>query len=297
MKRIIPFMLLALALTAPRAEAKLNVACSYPWIADLASKIGGDRVSVSSLSQGNWNPHFVVARPSLIARAREADLLIINGAHLEIGWLPPVVRESRNPNIQQGSRGLLDLSTAVRLIEIPVDVSRAGGDVHPDGNPHYALDPHNILPLAATVAARLALIDPEGSAMYESNLSVFQTEWKKRLAAWDSRLSGLKGVKAVSYHSLYNYFIRRYGIMLVGTVEPLPGIPPSSRHMESLVERSRAEKLMLVFHDVYNPAGPSRMLAGKTGARLVVLPHDVGSVPEANDLFGLFDSIAARLER
>jgi hypothetical protein len=195
-------------------------------------KFGGDRVSVSALSQGNWNPHFVVARPSLIARAREADLLIINGAHLEIGWLPPVVRESRNPNIQQGSRGLLDLSTAVGLIDKPVDVSRAGGDVHPDGNPHYALDPHNILPLAATVAARLALIDPEGSAMYESNLSVFQTDWKKRLAAWDSRLSGLKGVKTVSYHSLYNYFIRRYGIVLVGTVEPLPGIPPSSRHMD-----------------------------------------------------------------
>lgn len=297
MKRILSFALLALTLIASRADAKLNVACSYPWIADLASKIGGDRVSVSSLSRGSWNPHFVVPRPSLIVRAREADLLIINGAQLEIGWLPPVVRESRNPNIQQGTRGLLDLSTAVRLIDKPVDVSRSGGDVHPDGNPHYALDPHNIIPLSSAVAARYALIDPEGAALYESNLSVFRTEWKKRLAAWDSRLSGLRGIKAVSYHSLYNYFARRYGIMLVGTVEPLPGIPPSSRHMESLVERSRAEKLTLVLQDVYNPAGPSRMLAGKTGARLVVLPHDVGSVPEANDLFGLFDSIAGRLER
>ncbi len=289
--------IILMALGASRAGARLNVVCAYPWIADLTARVGGERVKALSLSRGNWNPHFVVPRPSLIAQARDADLLIMNGAQLEIGWLPPVVRESRNARIQQGQKGLLDLSSSVTLIEVPADVSRAGGDVHPEGNPHYALDPHNIAPIAAVIASRLTLLDPEGRALYEANLSMFRADWNKRLAEWDARFSALKGVKVVSYHTLFDYLTRRYGIVLVGTIEPLPGIPPSSRHIESLMIRSRAEKVTLFLQDVYNPSKPARMLAEKTGARMIVLPHDVDAVPEAKDIFSLFDTIAGRLGR
>ncbi|HSV98274.1 MAG TPA: zinc ABC transporter substrate-binding protein [Spirochaetota bacterium] len=297
MRKVATILIMLMALFASRAEARLNVVCSYPWITDLTAKVGGERVKALSLSQGNWNPHLVVPRPSLIGKARDADLLIMNGAQLEIGWLPPIVRESRNPRIQQGLNGLLDISSSVTLIEVPIAVSRAGGDVHPDGNPHYALDPHNIAPIAAAIASRLALLDPEGAAVYEAKLLAFRTDWNKRLAGLDTRFAALRGVKVVSYHTLFNYLARRYGMILVGTIEPFPGIPPTSRHIESLIGRSRAEGLELVLQDVYNPSKPARMLAEKTGARLVVLPHDIGAVPEAKDLYALFETIAGRLGR
>lgn len=297
MPRIMTIFFMLMTLFVSRAEARLNVVCTYPWIADLTARIGGERVKTLSLSRGNWNPHFVVPRPSLIGKARDADLLIMNGAQLETGWLPPIVRESRNARIQQGREGLLDLSNAVTLIEVPTDVSRAGGDVHPEGNPHYALDPHNVAPIAAAIASRLIILDPEGRSVYEARLNAFRAEWGKRLAEWDARFKRLGGVKAVSYHTLFNYLARRYGMIIVGTIEPLPGIPPSSRHIESLIDRSRVEKLDLVLQDVYNPSKPARMLAERTGARMIILPHDIGAVREASDIFSLFETIAGRLGR
>ncbi|MBT9544378.1 MAG: zinc ABC transporter substrate-binding protein [Candidatus Sericytochromatia bacterium] len=296
-----PLLALALlsassAFCAP-AWAKVEVVTTYPYIAELVKEVGKDKVQVSALARGDWDPHFVVARPSLIAKLRKAELLVINGAQLEIGWLPPLLRQANNAKVQPGQPGFLELSNSVQLIQKPQNVSRAQGDVHPQGNPHFITDPHLVPPLAKSVAEKLCQLEPGDCSDFRSNQAQFNQRWQAKLQGWDAQLKKLKGKKVLEYHRLHDYLIQRYGLILVGTVEPLPGIPPSPAHTAETVTRAKKAGVSLNLRGVYNPEPPSRFVSEKSGIPLITLPHDVGAVPEAKDLFSLFDTLVSRLSR
>jgi zinc/manganese transport system substrate-binding protein len=291
--RIILFICLALA---PSAFSKpIRVAAAYPYIADLVRRIGSDRVEVNTMASGSWDPHTVIPKPSLIARLRQADLLVINGGQLEIGWMPPLVNQANNPGIQTGTRGLLDLSRSVKMIEVPSSVSRAQGDVHPQGNPHFVLDPENLPLLAAAITERLSEIDPPSAGVYEKNLGRWRESWNRKLDEWKNRMKPLEGSRVVEYHKIFDYFLNRYGLVLVGTVEPLPGITPTSHHLEVLGQVLGAGPVRFILQDVYNPDNASRHLSKKYGIPEIVLPHDVGAVPGTETLEAMFDAIVGRL--
>jgi zinc/manganese transport system substrate-binding protein len=296
MKRNTFFVILIVGMLAlPLAAAKLQVVATYPYIAKLTEHIGGERVNVHALAGGQWDPHTIMAKPSFIAKLRRADLLIINGAQLEIGWLPPLLSQASNPKVNVGTQGMLDLSRFVKLIDVPDSVSRAHGDIHPDGNPHYYLDPHNMLPLAEAIAAKLSQMDPAGAPSYRENMALFKEKWQAKLDEWGRRLEALKGISVIEYHKNYDYLLRRYGIELLGTVELLPGIPPTSKHIQELEAKIAAAKVRFILQDVYNPDEASRHLAEKHHIPMVKLPHDVDAMRESEGVFSMFDEIVRRL--
>jgi zinc/manganese transport system substrate-binding protein len=285
-----------LVLLAPPGLARpLHVVAAYPYIGDLVEKIGRKNVRVFTLARGDYNPHVIIPRPSFIAKVRMADLLVISGAQLEIGWLPPLLRQANNPGVHPGEQGFLDLSTSVKLIDVPVAVSREHGDVHPEGNPHFYLDPENIPVLAKRIRDKLCQLDPDGAWYYQANYEEFARLWQTRLGEWAEKMRPLRNARVVEYHKNYDYFLRRYALVLTGTVEPLPGIPPTSKHIEHLETRLHAEPARFVLQDVYNPDDASRHLAEKLGMGLIYLPHDVGSTREAHDIYALFDELVRRL--
>jgi zinc/manganese transport system substrate-binding protein len=294
MKRITLLFLLSL-ISLPLYAAQLRVATTYPYIASIAQQVGGNKVKVQALASGDWNPHFVVPKPSYISKLRAADLLIMSGAQLEIGWLPPLMSQANNPRINVGSRGLLDLSRSVQLIDVPAGISRAQGDIHPEGNPHFYLDPYNIPILSKAIAERLAELDPAGEREYRNNNKTFTEKWNEKQAEWDKKLEKVKGITVIEYHKLYDYFLLRYNIKLLGTVETLPGIPPTSKHIESLESMIASSPVRLILQDVYHSDDASKLLAEKYNIRVVKIPHDVGAVAEAKDIFTLFDEITRRL--
>lgn len=285
-------LIAGLVLLAPAsAQAKLNVVSSYPYISSMVDEIAGNKVNNETLASGSWDPHFIVAKPSLILKLRKADLLIINGAQQEIGWMPPLLQQSRNIRIQSGQSGLLDLSAYVSKIQVPANVSRSLGDVHPQGNPHFALDPDNIPRIANAVSQRLCQLDQGNCASYRQNASGFNVRWKKAEAGWARRMKPLKGQKVVQYHRLHDYFLGHYGLNSVNTLEPLPGIPPTAQHLNSIIQQINSENVKWNLRCVYQPSGPSRTVSAKTQAKLLTLPHDVDAVPAAKDLFGLYEAI------
>ena len=290
-------MLLTILFLPAAAQAKLKVVCTYPYIGDLARTIGGERVEVTVLAKGTDDPHFVVPKPSFLAKLRVADLMIVNGADLEAGFGPVLIRQSNNPKIQSPETGLLDLSRFVTLREVPAVLSRAEGDVHPQGNPHFHLDPQNIPTLARAVAGRLSALDHSGEAYYQGLLAGFLSRWSEKQAEWDRRLAPLKGKRVIEYHKLFYYFLSRYGFNQIGSIEPKPGIPPSARHLEGLAETAKQQGLDFLIQDLYHEAKSARYLSEKTGVPVTTLPHDVGAVPEATDLVMLFETIVQRLGR
>jgi zinc/manganese transport system substrate-binding protein len=275
---------------------QLRVVATYPWIGDLVQKIGQERVAVFVLARGTEDPHFIVPKLSYIAKLRQADLLIINGAGLEIGFIPILVQQAGNSRIQEAG-GFLDLSRQVRLSGVPAVVSRSEGDIHPEGNPHFLLDYHRMPALAGAVKNRLCSLDPNHCSIYEKNLSFFLTQWGNRSRDWDKALAALKGSGVIEYHRLFDYLLDATGLIFLGTVEPKPGIPPTARHIEELVNIAKTRKAAFILQDVYHEEKSARFLAEKSGVRYILLPHDVGAVPEAGDLFSLFDEIVKRLGR
>jgi zinc/manganese transport system substrate-binding protein len=271
------------------------VVTAYPYIGDLAQRIGGSNVTVFALARGDYNPHVIIPRPSFIAQIRKADLLIINGGELEIGWIPPLLRQGNNPAVQVGEPGFLDLSHAVTLIDVPTSVSRELGDVHPEGNPHFCLDPENIPLLARAIKERLVQLDPGNTPDYEKRYREFTDLWAKKLAEWGEKMKPFANVRVMEYHKIFDYFLRRYKVAIAATVEPLPGIPPTSRQMEHLESLLAAAPARVILQDVYNPDDASRHLAERLKMKVIVLPHDVGSVPEADNIVSLFDTIVRRI--
>jgi zinc/manganese transport system substrate-binding protein len=296
MKRTLSAVAICAAMLSTEASAgPLRVVAAYPYIGDLVERIGGSDVSVFTLARGDYNPHVIIPRPSFIARLRDADLLIINGAQLEIGWIPPLLRQANNPAIQTGEPGFLDLSRYVTLIDVPSSVSREHGDVHPEGNPHFYLDPGNILPIASAIKDRLEQLDAKNASAYEKRFGEFSASWEAKVVAWGRKMAPLADARVVEYHRVFDCFLRHYRLQIAGTVEPLPGIPPTSRHLDRLESLLSAAPARLILQDVYNPDDASRLLAGKLGMKFVVLPHDVGAVKEADGIFSLFDELVRRI--
>jgi zinc/manganese transport system substrate-binding protein len=282
-------------LVGGNAEAKTKLVVTYPYIESLVRQVAGDAVDITVLAKGDEDPHFVVPRPSFIGKLRQADLLIINGASLEIGFIPPLIRQANNPNIMPGSPGFIDLSRFVQLIDKPARVSRAEGDIHPDGNPHFILDWHNVPALVRGISTALEQTDRGNAATYQKNADAFIEGWKARSAAWDKRAEPLKGKHVIQYHRLFNYFTGRTGMSVIGELEPKPGIPPTSRHLEELIEANPKGSVQFVITDAYHERKSPEGVAEKLGVPWVVLPHDVQAVPEAKDIYSLYDTLLDRV--
>ncbi len=282
-------------LIAIPAFADVNVITAYPYIKDITERIGKDKVKVTSLANGNWDPHFIIPKPSLIAKARKADLLIINGGQLEIGWLPQIIRQSNNPNIQSGNKGLLDLSNYVKMMEVPTSVSRSQGDVHPNGNPHFVLDPYNIPKLSKAISEKLSIMDSANSTFYKNNNIAFTKEWMSKLKGWSNKMKPFSGTKVFEYHRLYDYFLARFHLVYDGALEPLPGIPPTAKHLEELVQTAKKDNVKFILQDVYHPKEASKFISEKTGVKVIVMPQDVNAVAEARDIFSLFDNLVNKI--
>lgn len=277
------------------AEAAVNVlACEPEWAA-LTAEIGGELVKVSSATSALQDPHRIEARPSLISRARSADLVVCTGSDLEVGWLPLLFTQSGNAKIQPGAPGYLETSLLVTRIEIPKAVDRSMGDIHPGGNPHIHLDPRNIAKVADGLAARLAQIDAPNAAAYQSRLASFQQRWQAAIARWEKEGARLKGVPIVVYHKDLSYFIAWMGLREAGSLEPKPGLPATPAHLAELVDRMKREPAKVIAYSAYNSAKPAEFLSSRTGIPAVMLPFTVGGSEKARDLFGLFDDTLARL--
>jgi len=291
MKKFLYLLLLPLSLFA-----ELEVAVTYPYIGAITKAVGGEYVDIEALAKGNWDPHFVVPRPSLISKTRNADAIIINGGQLEIGWLPPLINRAGNSKVMPNSKAFLNLSHNVKLINKPLSVDRSGGDVHPDGNPHFHLDPNYILTLAEKIRDFLSSLDSEHKQEFEKNYVTFVNSWKKQLLKWNQRMADKKGLKVIQFHDNLAYFNKAYGLQSIATIEPLPGIPPSSRHTLSLIKLIKDERPCCILHDVYHSTKTAEYLRDKTGIKIILMPHDIGALDDIEDLTSLFDYLTGAIQ-
>ncbi|NOR58087.1 MAG: zinc ABC transporter solute-binding protein [Sulfurimonas sp.] len=287
------FLLLLLPLTL---FAHMNIAVSYPYIGAITKSIGGEHIRTVVLAKGNWDPHFVVPRPSLISKMRNADALIMNGGQLEIGWLPALIRRAGNPKTNVGSESFLNLSHHVELIHKPTTVDRAGGDIHPDGNPHFHLDPQNIIVLAKTIKQFLISIDSQHADIYKNNYDKFSTSWQEKMKVWQEKMDAKKGMKVIQFHNNLAYFNKAYGLVNVGTIEPLPGIPPSSRHIIKTIKLIKDQEPCCILHDVYHSTKTAEFIREKTSIKIVLMPHDIGALDDIEDLTSLFDYLTGAIQ-
>jgi zinc/manganese transport system substrate-binding protein len=281
-------------LTAGAPSAKLNVVATLPDFGAIAREIGGDEVKVTALAKGSEDAHFVDARPNLIRVLNQADVLIEGGADLEIGWLPPLVQGARNRRILAGQPGYVDASRGIALLEVPTgSVDRSQGDVHARGNPHYWLDPANGKIIAAQLAEVFARLDPAHAELFRANLKQFNERLDTKLAEWTDKMAPCRGLKVVTYHKTFEYFARRFGLEVVGQLEPKPGIEPSPTHIAQLIPRAKAEGVKVVMIEPFRPRKTPAYVAESIGARLVLLPDKVEADPKAKDYFSLFDQAVA----
>lgn len=286
----------ALLLGAAPASAAVQVFATVPEWAALAKEVGGAEVNVYQATTAMQDPHRVDAKPSLIAAARRAQLVVATGAELEIGWLPVVLRESGNSRIQVGQPGYLEAANLVTRLEIPARLDRADGDVHPAGNPHIQLDPRNILKVAEGLAQRLTDIDPAKAGTYRANLDGFRARWKAAMARWEQDGASLKGTRVWVQHKAFAYLTAWLGMTEVGALEPKPGVEPTSASLADVLARQQATPARMVIRAAYQNDGPSKWVAERAKIPAVVLPFTVGGDAEAKDLFGLFDDTLARLK-
>lgn len=294
MSRVIRLFILVFGVLPIWAHAKLNVVTTTQDGAAIVQAVGGEHVQVQSLTQGARDPHFAEATPSMIRRAYQADLLVLIGADLEIGWLPPLLETARNGRVLPGAPGYLDLSASIPLLDKPTGpVSRAQGDVHARGNPHYWLDPRNGLRMAQAIGARLSELDPAHATDYRARLTAFQQELERRMPAWQASLAGLKDKPVVAYHTSLVYLADAFGFRIVGEVEPKPGIPPNAAHLQQLIQTISAQRIGVLIMEAYYERRSADYLARETGIKLVVLPQSVGAQPGIATYFDLFDAIVA----
>jgi zinc/manganese transport system substrate-binding protein len=294
-KQFILATLLGATLIGTPAHAALKVFATSPDWGALATELGGDKLSVYVATTAFQDIHRVDAKPSLIARTRSADLIIATGAELEIGWLPVLIQESGNNKIQPGNPGYFEAAKQVSLLEIPTHVDRAMGDVHPDGNPHLQLDPHNIAAVGRALSQRLASLDSTNAAFYVARGADFQLRWQQAITRWESTTARLRGVGVVVIHKDQSYLIHWLGLRELAAIEPKPGVPPSAAYLASLVSKLAAARPRMILRNAYNDPKAADWLSQRVQAPVVVLPFSVGGTPGANSLVGLFDDTVARL--
>jgi zinc/manganese transport system substrate-binding protein len=289
MKRILLSLLSLLAFTAP-ASAKLRIVSSLQDFASIAGAVGGDRVETFALAKGYQDPHFVDAKPSFILQLSRADLLIVAGLELEIGYLPPLIDQSRNDKIHPGSAGYLDASIGCDILQRPTtQVTRAMGDVHPYGNPHYWTDPNNGKVIARAIAAKLSELDPGGEATFEKNLAAFETKLAEKDKEWLAKMAPYAGTKVVTFHDSWPNFAKHFQLIVAGHVEPKPGIPPSPSHTLEIINLIQAQKIPVIIVEPYFDLKTPKYIASKTGATVLSFYPSVGGIPEIKDYFSLFD--------
>jgi zinc/manganese transport system substrate-binding protein len=286
--------MLLLALFALPASAKLQVfACEPEWGA-LLQELAADKVDVSVATTALQDVHQIDAKPSLIARVRKANLLVCTGADLEVGWLPQLIQQSGNHEVAQGPGNFL-ASSQITTLEKPTQLDRAAGDVHPQGNPHFQLDPYRVLKIAQGLAARLAQLDAPNAATYQQRLADFTTRWQSAIKRWEQKAAPLKGKKIVVHHVSWIYLNQWLGLTQIGELEPKPGVPPTSAHLSSLIGTAKAEGAYAIISAAYQDQKPAQWLSERTGVPVVVLPYTVGGDAQSKDLFGLFDSTIDKL--
>ncbi|MFZ4762288.1 MAG: metal ABC transporter substrate-binding protein [Alphaproteobacteria bacterium] len=302
MKNHIMIAIMGLLLVAPfHAKAdtkdKMNLfACEPEWAA-LAEKIGGDRLESFTATTARQDPHHIRAKPSLIAAMRRADLVLCSGASLEIGWLPILLEKSGNANMQPGGKGYIMAADYVPMLEKPIRLDRADGDVHPEGNPHIQMNPHNIALVAKELTKNLQAIDPKNTAYYQQRFDDFSHEWGNAIIKWEKDAESLKGMKLVVHHKSFSYLLDWLQIKELTSLESKPGIPPSSGHLESVLQKLKTDSAKLIIRTPYEPEDASKWLSTKTGIEAVVLPYTVGGDAQATDLFSLFNRTIELLKK
>jgi zinc/manganese transport system substrate-binding protein len=270
-------------------------ACTPEWGA-LVQELGGERAEVYIATTARQDPHRIEARPSLIARARRADLVVCTGAELEIGWLPQVLAQSGNARVQPGRPGYFEAAQFATLIEKPAVLDRAMGDVHAAGNPHFHLDPRNLLKVAEALAARLAALDAANAAHYAARHREFAARLQAAIARWEKEGASLKDVRVVVHHKTWSYLAAWLGLKVVADLEPKPGIEPSAVHLAQMLHRLKSEPARMVLRTPYQSPRGSRWIAERTGMAAIELPYTVGGSDKAQDLFSLFDDTLAKLK-
>ena len=286
---------LAFAALAAPALAALNVFATVPEWGALVQELGGDKVKVYVATSALQDPHHVEAKPSLIARARSADLVVATGAELEIGWLPLVLQQAGNPAIKPGKPGYFEAAPYVNLLDKPTRLDRAEGDVHPGGDPHIQTDPRNIARVAEPLAARLAELDPSNAADYQGRYKAFATRWNEAIAKWEKQGSALKGVPVVVQHKAFTYLLAWLGLKEVAALEPKPGVEPTTAHLSDVLATLQRQPAKMVLRAAYQSDRPSQWIAERAKITVVTLPFTVGGDEQAKDLYGLFDDTIARL--
>ena len=283
------FALSSFLLAAP-VLATVHVVTSIQDFASIADSVGGKRVETFALSRGYQDPHFVEPKPSFVLKLSRADLLIVAGLELEVGYLPPLLDQSRNEKIRPGAAGYLDASIGCDILERPTGVvTRAMGDVHPFGNPHYWLDPNNGRIIARAIAAKLTALDPSGAADYRTNLAAFEVKLAESEKRWDAMLAPYSGTEVVTYHNSWPNFLKRFHLKAAGYIEPKPGIPPSPSHTVEIINLMREKKVPVILMEPYFDEKTPKAVADQTGAALLRFIPSVGGVPTAKDYIALFD--------
>jgi len=293
MKTIIAAIALAMALPhGVSAAPKLKVVTTTSDLASLAREVGGDRIEVTAIARGYQDPHFVEAKPSFLLLLRNADLLVAVGAELELGWLPALLDQSRNNRIRPGSSGYLDASQGVVILDKPTTaINRSMGDVHPSGNPHYWLDPANAVRIAIQIEQRLARLRPEDAPLFRKRLNDLKVRMNAADKRWTAALAPYRGAKIVTYHNSWPNFARRYGLDVVGYVEPKPGVPPSPSHTFELINMMKQQKVKVILMEPYFDHKTPQSIADRTGAKLLVIYPSVGGAKSGtDDYFQLFDT-------
>jgi ABC-type Zn uptake system ZnuABC Zn-binding protein ZnuA len=289
MTRIALLIALVLVTNVARAEP-LRVCATVPSLGSLVREVGGDQVEVTVFTKGTDDPHFAEARPSFIKALSKADLLVLVGMDLEVGWLPPLLQNARNGRVLPGAKGYLDASTPIAPLEVPSGaVDRSMGDVHLYGNPHYLLDPQNGLAVARKIAERLSELAPASASAFAARLADFEVRANASLERWSTLARPLAGARAVSDHRLWTYFARRFQIEMVGTLEPKPGVPPTTRHLQELIERMRAQDVRLLLSAAYYDPRHAQFVADQTGARIASMAQEVGAQPGTDDYLSMVD--------
>jgi zinc/manganese transport system substrate-binding protein len=287
----VAFLTLSLLAAAKSGlQAAVNVVASTEDLADLTREVGGDKVKVEALGKGYQDPHFVEAKPSFILKLNKADLLVVVGRELEIGWLPPLIDQSRNARIRPGAEYYLDASLTARILDIPTgQLTRAMGDVHPLGNPHYWLDPDNGRRIAKAIEGKLAQVSPADASYFAQHYADFDKRLAEAEKRWDGMVAPYRGLKVITYHRSWPNFVERFGFEVVGYVEPRPGIPPSPSHTLELIQEMKRLGIKILLVEPYFDLKTPESIGRETGAKVLVMPPSVGGVKEVTDYIKLFD--------
>src|SRR3989454_7638138 len=294
MKQILLILSTILA-CAFSAQAKLNVVATLPDFGSLAREIGGDKVNVTVLAKPTEDSHFVDARPSFVVQLRSADLLIDGGAELELGWLPPLLQNARNPKIEIGKPGRVIAAQGVRLMNVPANVTRAAGDVHALGNPHFMTDPIIAKAVAQHIAQSFAALDPANAAFYDANYKKFEATINVKLQEWGAAMLPFKGQHVVAYHDSWPYFAHRFGLNIDIFLEPKPGIPPSPSHLTEVIAQMKAQHIKAIIVEPFHDRRIAEKVASATGTKVVDFSQFPGGLPGTDSYVKLIDTLVSRL--